>query len=502
MADRYLILSDLHLSDVEDRPDGWKYFKRSRYSADADFAALLARTRRGERPNDRTILVLNGDIYDLDLVTALPEDPPFRVRWLERRCGLAPTPEKAAWKLSRILEDHPGFVDALARHLGTGGEVVHVLGNHDRELVFEPVRALLVETLKKSAARQGLRIPEGSLRLEPWFFHVPGLLYAEHGNQYDEYNAYRDVLHPLAEEDGEPRLVEPMGNLSNRWILSAFGTFNPFSADYLLGPWGYVRHWARHYARRLRPYVRAFLFGASLVLLSLMRTRRRDSKKPERPESLASWADRCGLPVETLEALAALQARPAHERAGLVLRTLWYDRVFLGLGSAAGLAAALLGSWPPGLALAMALALPSAWVFYEARLRQQTVFEVRHRLPRVAARIAELLSVSLVAIGHDHLPKRQALDGGATFVDTGTWAPMTEGGFEGPLQAGFRNYTLLVRKDGRVAVHTGSWLDDSRQASVPRRAPATLAPALTPPLGLALAPFEAGASPAPPAPGR
>ena len=36
MGNRYLIVSDLHLCDVEDHSDGWKAYKNSRYRFDRE----------------------------------------------------------------------------------------------------------------------------------------------------------------------------------------------------------------------------------------------------------------------------------------------------------------------------------------------------------------------------------------------------------------------------------------------------------------------------------
>jgi len=69
---RYLILSDLHLCDVEDHPDGWKDYKSSRYRFDGELADLVRDAVRGRPEGVPFTLVLNGDVFDFDLVTAVP----------------------------------------------------------------------------------------------------------------------------------------------------------------------------------------------------------------------------------------------------------------------------------------------------------------------------------------------------------------------------------------------------------------------------------------------
>jgi len=120
MGNRYLVLSDLHLCDVEDHDDGWKAYKSARYRVDDELSALLADTAdrfeaENHEPGTGLTLILNGDIVDFDLVVAVPDDAPFRVSSHERKRGLIPTAEKSAWKLEWVLKDHPVFIEALAR---------------------------------------------------------------------------------------------------------------------------------------------------------------------------------------------------------------------------------------------------------------------------------------------------------------------------------------------------------------------------------------------------
>jgi hypothetical protein len=51
MSHHYLVVSDLHLSDIEDNADGWKAYKGTRFVFDDDIAELLRRfsvKHRGE----------------------------------------------------------------------------------------------------------------------------------------------------------------------------------------------------------------------------------------------------------------------------------------------------------------------------------------------------------------------------------------------------------------------------------------------------------------------
>lgn len=140
MRHRYLILSDLHLCDVEEHEDGWKAYKSAAYLFDEEFAKLVERFLATTPAGTEPILVLNGDLFDFDLVDAVPSPAPWPVSRSESKRGLDPTAEKSAWKLERMLAHHPIFLRAIAGYLGHGHRLVYVLGNHDREFHFSPVQ--------------------------------------------------------------------------------------------------------------------------------------------------------------------------------------------------------------------------------------------------------------------------------------------------------------------------------------------------------------------------
>src|SRR6478672_2128008 len=84
----------------------------------------------------------------------------------------------------RIRETVAGFPRAFAglrRCLANGVEVHFVCGNHDYPLMGPQQRAQLSRFLAGASVNPGA-LP----RFHCWLLHVPGLFYAEHGNQHDE----------------------------------------------------------------------------------------------------------------------------------------------------------------------------------------------------------------------------------------------------------------------------------------------------------------------------
>jgi UDP-2,3-diacylglucosamine pyrophosphatase LpxH len=101
--------------------------------------------------------------------------------------------------LDWIGRRHEPFFAALGRFAAAGNHVHVVPGNHDLELVR-------TATQTRFCALVG-----GAVTFHPWIFHVPGLLYAEHGHQYHDINAVNTLLWP--ELPGRPdRLALPIAS--------------------------------------------------------------------------------------------------------------------------------------------------------------------------------------------------------------------------------------------------------------------------------------------------
>ena len=144
----------------------------------SDFLRWLAR-----RPGSR--LVFLGDTFDF-----------LRVPVTGTRTGLfARCDAEAVAQLDRIAAAHSSMITALSAALAAGVRADFVCGNHDAELVRPAVQERLCALL-------GARI-----RVHPWILYIPGLLYAEHGHQHHDINAFARPLYPYAANDG--RLERP-----------------------------------------------------------------------------------------------------------------------------------------------------------------------------------------------------------------------------------------------------------------------------------------------------
>jgi UDP-2,3-diacylglucosamine pyrophosphatase LpxH len=452
MANRYFVVSDLHLADVEDHIDGWKAYKHSHFTFDQALDEQVMRFLSESAPGDSCTLVLNGDIFDFDLVTRVPEKPPWPVSPIERMHGLEPIEEKSAWKMWRLLADHPIFVGTLARVIGAGHRVVHVVGNHDPEVNFRGVRQVLVDLVRARAESEGLDFAEERLSFEPWFFYVPGEIYAEHGHQYDVYNTFRFPLAPFVTSDGPPKVALSMGNTSNRYLASKMGFFNPNASDYILNVYEYVLHWYRFYAFRGRSLVWSWLVGSIRVLVHTLRTKRQVLAKPPDYEALLEGqAHRNNLSLETIKRLDRLRRQPIADRVYRMVREFWIDRLVIAAGMTWGTIVLWLLAIPLWIKIMVPLStFPLIYLIYEWFAHGETVFSVERVAQRLAGEVSAILPVRVVTFGHTHVPEIIPLRPGVSYVNTGTWAPWFEKSnvaWPKTLRTGLRNI-LAVSVDG------------------------------------------------------
>lgn len=162
---RWWLVSDLHLD--ADAPD-LRGLEQVLPSFVED--AVLARDDGGRH------LVLLGDSFEL----------------VDRDDA---TPRTAGDRLEAVAGRFPRVFGALRRCLREGVSVHVVCGNHDLDLMRPAVHDRLRQLLAASADQAA------GLRVHPWILYVPGLLYAEHGNQHHGLNRFPTALQAMAASD-------------------------------------------------------------------------------------------------------------------------------------------------------------------------------------------------------------------------------------------------------------------------------------------------------------
>lgn len=161
---------------------------------DAEFCRFLDCLVRRAEPEGRSWrLVILGDFLDF-----------LRCELVTNEDGGAPTEAVAIATFERIVGNHQDVFRGLARFLAAGFPIDIVIGNHDAELM----RPVIQERLRTLLAAAGGA--DDAVRFHPWIYHLPGVVYAEHGSQHDGFNCFSTVLDPYAEAPPGP-LERPIG---------------------------------------------------------------------------------------------------------------------------------------------------------------------------------------------------------------------------------------------------------------------------------------------------
>lgn len=419
------ILSDLHLCEAEPvhpKFPLWKKFKTRAFFYDevfGDFLRHLEEKSQGEKIE----LILNGDIFDFDSVMAQPEEPSFRVRWLEKQRGLFPRPERSRFKIQRILEDHPVFVQELRSFLERGHRAVFIYGNHDLELHFAEVREAILSALHLSPEAQD------RLRFTDWFYISNQDTLIEHGNQYDPYCVCEDPLNPMIKGYNSVALKLPFGNLACRYIVNGMGFFNPHvDSNYIMGLREYVTIFMRYMARAQPFIILSWFFGAVATLIHAFLDRLASPiRNPLRIEDrVDDIARRANAEPRMVRELRELFAAPASSNPWLLMRELWLDRailIFLSFFIIFQLFSFIRSVYDISffwVFIPLFLLLPF-FLFY-SRSVTSLVSSYKEPDERTLAMASAITKVKRIVFGHTHLPRHEMI-GSVEHLNSGCWSP-------------------------------------------------------------------------------
>ena len=276
-----LVVSDLHLSEGT-RPATKKYSTREDFFFDHEFARFLAHYRDPQRWEGKSWhLIINGDLLDFLQVTTYA-DAPEDLRRASRhlRYGLDCGERETVYKLGKIVEGHKEFFLSLAEFVACGHLLTVIKGNHDVEFHYPAVRAAFLAQLKDVYASEhqdevtlAAKIDAGSVRFSDWFYYEPGLLWIEHGQQYDDVNVFPYQLSPLLPRNAkwaEARANEidlPWGSLFVRYLFNDIEAVEPF-ADNIKPQTEFVRWLYRHHPMMALKFG---IFGTKFLLEKLRR---------------------------------------------------------------------------------------------------------------------------------------------------------------------------------------------------------------------------------------
>ncbi len=410
-----LVISDLHLGESINPTAADVSYLRRLATLERELCAFLTHYREhriGERP---WRLVINGDMVDFMSVLIMPKPAGEPFSEEERQYGLGHGEGQSLAKLNAVLARHGEVFDSLARFVRAGNELVIVVGNHDVEFCYPAVRRRLVEALGELGA------PADGIRFCPWFYYEEEVVYVEHGHQYDEYCSFDYQLHPVEPRGGVTLSVAHAGV---RYFTNLVPEFQRACGE----AWGFFDYmrWAR--AQGARGVARILIVYATLIrklleIWSLLTDRAADAERAElHRRRLREMATEYRIAVDQVEALDGLHRLPVLKSLFKLLATFFLDRLLLGILACLALGVVIGATHGMSRCIAIATVLAAAAIvnYVLSRLRVVSSAELLRSAPEAIWRI---LRAPFIVFGHSHRPESVRLASGATYFNTGTWAP-------------------------------------------------------------------------------
>jgi len=425
-AFNYLMLSDVHLgSDIVPHLRPWAETSWLTREADVDahLVGLLDHYRDTRDPERPWRLVIAGDFLDLVGVSIKPNPAALRTPATreEELHGLGSASDHVVHKVRAIAARHPRVFRAMQEFVTAGHSIVLVRGNHDVELHWRAAQQAFVDAIVTYAPREARAELASRILICPWFFAVEGLLYVEHGHEFDGMCSYGDPLLPLCERDPKRIRSTPFSVLlrhvarpTRGLSTTAYGYVGMAAYGSLVRKLG-LRDSARILLRFARASARlvgdCFASGAD-------RQRRRALHASVRRRKFIA---RMGVTPERIAALAALYTMPAARSLKFVIRSLYLDRVACLLLAFACVAFAAFAAHYHGALVSMLCALPAAVTGGYACIGSGSNTAPNERMRDGARGIANLFKARWVVMGHTHEPRIDSLGGDASYVNLGSW---------------------------------------------------------------------------------
>jgi len=460
-AESILVFSDVHLGS--DLNDSGPVVPRSP-SIDRDLAGMIAHYRAQTPPADRWRVVIAGDFIDFVGMSIDPKEGETIATELTReelRNGVGSAEDHARLKLQRVAVRHADVFAELGKLVEEGHAITVLHGNHDIELHWEALREdlrdLVVATCsdKDGFDRESAR---ARIEFEPWFFYREGVVYIEHGHQYDPFCATAYILAPVSPRD--PRRVE---RGYSETLLRAIVRRTPGLKEYghdKRGLGSYVG-WAFTLGLRgmIGLWTRFFVTVFDLAKTQrAYRTERAARMRREHDRRITERAEASRIDPERLRRLQALQSPPIGSTLRGVLASVMLDRLLLYVAVAIAFAVVALlvrlgpldgyGAHAAGVVCVIWIALH--FTFAAGRASVDPTAQQMER----ATHIAELFGAPYVVMGHTHKPL-SVRAGDATYINVGSWAEEDE---PHPTYRAARTHVVIHERDGRPEALFYEWI--------------------------------------------
>ncbi len=420
-----LVISDLHLTEehqIDSKAPLWKKYKTKEFFFDELFAEWLG--HQVEESDNPVELVLNGDIFDFDSVTAVPEKPSFKISDFEKSRTMFSQKEKSTFKIDVILKTHPIFVEALTKFVEGGNRLVFTIGNHDLELHYSGVQRRIRKAITNIEAGKELIV------FCEWFYLSHGDTHIEHGNQYDPYCVCQTPVFPMIRVHNDFRIRIPFGNMTARYMVNVMGFFNPHSEENYTLTLKEYWHFFFNFLMKKQPMIIWTWFYSSLVISyrSILYRLREPVVDPfSYEERVEKIAEKSRATPRMVRELAALAVPSAVSSPWKIMQVLWIDRAFIFLIGILFIFQIFLivdrlidinFYWT----LIPLLFLAPFFIFYSSTVKNGVKGSKDPGEQRLRW-ISILTNTSRVVFGHTHAVKHE-LVGSVEFLNPGSWSPI------------------------------------------------------------------------------
>jgi len=459
-----LALSDLHLgSDLvhHAQPDAPR---RSASSERRDRALVALLDWYRERPveNQPWRLVIGGDFVDFTGMSVLPgadergalTEPTGE----ELSHGLGGAADHALAKLRLVMAHHDSVMDALARFLAAGNEIVIVPGNHDVDWHWDELQ---IEFRQALAARAG--VAADRVQFSHWFYYEEGLIYLEHGHQYDGYCSHDHVLYPVSPSDPR-RTTRSLSDILVRYVVRPTRGMTEGGHDSMSAS-DYVRFGLSLGVGGMAALVRRFA-RVSVAAVALWREHLSDAAgwvRREHERKLLQLGEARSFGVERLRELVSLQHPPLTRSLGSIASSLMLDRVALGVLGIAAVGAVLLWLEHWSVAASSGFGVLASVAVMRHLWLQRSSVEPSDLLRERAASVARLFPAAVVVMGHTHLPEVRPTAERSTYVNLGAWAEEDPVDGRSPALPATRTHLLITRTGGTPSAQLLQWSDGGPQ---------------------------------------
>jgi UDP-2,3-diacylglucosamine pyrophosphatase LpxH len=298
-----VIISDLHLSEGRN-PVTKKFNLNEDFFFDEEFDRFLTYLEdESQRRGRKWRLIIAGDMVDFLQITRLPEGTEFELRKSEKEYGLGTHPDKTIWKMKVMMDGHWIFFRAVGRFICAEHKCTIMTGNHDIEWTAPEVQMAFREEMQKylpDDVSKKEEVVSSQIEFCPWFYYEPGLIWVEHGNQYEGINSFDYFLFPYLPNSKE--LMLPSGSFFVRYLFNKVEQIDPFADN------------IRPLSRYLRKYLLKLLFSRRVLknlgyfLKILGKIKKFGNEElavlsQKNDEKIESEAKRFGIEIENLKAI-------------------------------------------------------------------------------------------------------------------------------------------------------------------------------------------------------